>query len=269
MKPITTPWIVTALSALLTACGALGMAATGMASSFGTDMLLDTVRSNFDDSYAGKMDSLLKGMLNGGAATTTDGLPALELDVTLLREVVVDGRAIPVPIADGDTLRDGVGRDTDGDNLKIQVRPGAACFLYVISVDSTGWAQPLFPGGLSRGRNPVAAQQTVTFPDGNEWLYLDEYRGIETVYVLASRDRRDDIEAILDDLSLLERDPPSEPESVEEPPIVTRGFGGTRPSSTPAQVVGSDGTRHQLAVQSFLGTGGASGLVVTRWFRHE
>ncbi len=266
--------LVAAAVAVLTlaGCAAFGATAANIAASIGRDMLLGPAQNNYGDQVSGLLEGLLDniGFTPTQLVETPVNAPPLGLDVAVLRELVVDGRSVPVPVEDGDILRDGVGRDTTGDNLKVKVQASAECYVYVVSVDATGWAQPLFPGGLAgAGSNPVRAGQALELPAGSDWLYLDEYRGVETLYFLASRERRTDLEETLTELAALTRPPLSNPTPVEQPATLARGFSGTRPGAAPTMVTGSDGAKHQAVAQSFMANAGSADLVITRWFRHD
>ncbi len=268
------------------ACSLMGTAVS-MAASLGKDFVLKAAEDNFGGQVSIYLEHLFTSMESGPVSmtqsltaeasdTSSDSAPTpapplepIGIDVALFREVVVNGRSVPVPVQDGEVLRDGVGRDENGDNLKVQIRANTECFVYVVSVDATGWAQPLFPGGLGGGSNPVAAHQLLELPAGNDWLYLDEFRGAEMIYFLASHERRTDLEEVLGKLAGLTRPPLIDPTPVEQPATVSRGFAGKRPGEATMAVTASDGSSHQAGAQSFLASVGAADLVVTRWFRHE
>jgi len=285
--------------------------AAGMALQVGRDLLLDVAGHNYSSEYEQKLDKLIES-LNGaapriaaaaesgahaaGAAldqAVADGQAAvdravgavaaasaaieptgapLSVDVTVLRETQLDGRWTAQAIADGEVLRDGVGRTDPGDNLKIRIGVPETCYVYAVWIDATAWAVPVFPDGPGLVRDePLTRGSTVELPTGTDWFYLDDRRGVETLYVLVSRAPRPDVATQLGALSGQHR--PQLPasaaaESVTAPYAITRGLAGQRPGRAEA-VQTSDGSTQQAAGQSFFGPPDGGELVITRWFRHE
>jgi len=177
-----------------------------------------------------------------------------------------------VPIEDGDLLRDGVGRDSAGDNLKIQFTAGSDCYVYAIWVDATSWATPLFPiGPTYTSANPVEAGRRYTFPEGDQWFYLDDYRGVENLYFLASREPISDLSGVLVGLAGQTREFRGDQSSlvtINEPAELTRGLAGVR-TGAGALVQSSSGKESATASQLFMASDGSDQLLITRWFRHE
>jgi hypothetical protein len=198
------------------------------------------------------------------------GLPAvtpIAVDVALVRKTVANGRVVPVAIADGEVLRDGRGDPQAGDKFKIVVRPNTDCFLYIIAIDGSGWAQGLFPSKNSPSSNPVSSGREYVLPDGPYWYSLDQFRGVETIYVVASYRQRADIEAILTKIAGRERSPLAVPQQVQQAPVLPNGYGGTQPGQ-PALVQTESGTA-PIAPTTFFAAKAGEDLRVTRWFRHE
>ncbi|HEX9793293.1 MAG TPA: DUF4384 domain-containing protein [Planctomycetota bacterium] len=258
----------------LSGCGAsaLGQVAVSLGQSF-----LGTATQNYSEEYGQDMEVLLQALTTDvmGVGLPTEvlnaiaGRPPISLDVAILRETVVDEQSIPTPIPNGTTLHDGGGDPNAGDNLKFSFEAGAPCYIYVISVDGSGWAQPIFPSPSSPGTNPVAAHRQFTIPEGNEWFFLDQYRGVETVYFMASYVPRKDIEDMMADLAGRTRPALSRGVArVGEAAVVERGIGGTRAGKA-ASVAASDGSIHAFNPTSFFSEQGRGDMVITRWFRHE
>lgn len=283
----TTTFLTLAALVLGSACEALAPMLVDGARKF----LVGTATQNYQSDYTGSLekmvDILLKPALgldqtpppaggsgdlaNAGAPTGTPPAAAvpLGLDIVLLRETFVGGKPMPVPIQDGDKLRDGHGRDDPGDNIKISVRPTTTCYLYVVAIDATGWAQPLFPNlAYTVAANPVAPERALAWPDGPEWFYLDRYRGVETFYFIASRQPMIELERVLTEIGRMTRPATDPPARVEEPPLVARGIEGKRLGS-PAPIIASNGVTYQVPSQAFLSSISGSEIVVTRWFQHE
>ena len=182
-------------------------------------------------------------------------------------ENVVDGRSMPVPINNGAVLVDGRGDPDAGDNLKITFEASTDCHVYVLSIDGTGWATPIFPTGDDLG-NPVSANRQYQIP-GDEWFFLDQYRGIETIYFIASNAPRPDLEEQFAELAYQTRpELPAGAAQITEQAIIERGIGGRRQGKG-TTVLGSDGLTHTFNPTSFTSAQGASDLMITRWFSHQ
>ena len=73
------------------------------------------------------------------------------LDVALIRQVTTpSGKEVSL-MQDGETLKGG----PEGDRFKLVVRTNCECFVYVVSVDGSGWAQPIFPVADGTVVNPL------------------------------------------------------------------------------------------------------------------
>lgn len=207
---------------------------------------------------------------------------ALELEVALLREHVVDGRVVLEPIQDGDSLHDEYSPNRAGDNFKITFRANAECYVYLVAIDSTAMVQPVFPlyslAGTQTGlANPVQAGRAYMIPEGAESIQLDSYRGIEHFYFLATRTRRPDLENQLQTFAAYKRpDDPSRRKgegdelqvaTVQEHAVASRGIKSSRQGQV-AGVQTSQGTAAPVSTQVF-GTKGDGDILVTRWFRHD
>ena len=246
--------------------------------------LLDVAGTNFGTDYRVAFDTALKAATSGpppgSAIASSGGDPAprgdeaptsgLELELRVLRTVSIDGRVVPVALEDGDVLRDGIGRREHGDDLKIEFRASEPLHLYLVWVDSTGWAEPLFPFGAAGSfENPITPAQTYTLPPDDEWWYLDEARGVENLIVVASREPVQELGDFL--AKQVARDPkPAEAQltHLSRPSPLQRGLAGTRPGR--AHLVRTpDGNASEVLATRFLGEPNAERLVLTRWFRHE
>jgi hypothetical protein len=192
----------------------------------------------------------------------------LTVDLALLRKSAAGGRTSLVPIQDGEVLRDGRGNPQAGDKFKVVFRASADCYVYIVSIDGSAWAQGLFPSKHASASNPVSAHREYTFPEGHYWHSLDQFRGIETIYVVASLRPRPDIEAILTQIAGRERHPSATPQQVEQPAVIPFGFGGTQPGPA-ASVPAEGGQVQQVMTTTFYPNPGDRDLRITRWFRHE
>jgi len=208
----------------------------------------------------------------GGGGEPAMASEPLELQVSVLREIVYDGRPLPVPVEDGQVVHDGIGTAGDGDNLKIQFVANSECYVYAVWIDATAWTTPIFPkseGGSFE--NPVTAGELYSVPTGNNWWHLDEERGIENLYFVASREPMAELDQTLASFVGRRRAFRSDVDQVVlnvEPAPLGRGLAGVRPGRA-TLVQASDGTSHEVTSTSFVSTLTASDMVVHRWFDHR
>ena len=176
-------------------------------------------------------------------------------------------------IKDGDVLKDGRGDAKAGDKFRIMFRANSDCYVYVIAIDGSAWAQGLFPSLNAPFANPVKQGQQYIIPGDNNWLSLDQFKGIETLFFVASPKKRQDIEDILTTIAGKERHPKATPQQVTEAPIIPAGFHRSQPGSTPfiiGQSVSSpDGLNQGLIPTTYFTQKAGEALRITRWFRHE
>ena len=199
---------------------------------------------------------------------TNTSLP-ISLDVLLVKKHVVNGAQTYLPIKNGDILRDGRGNPQAGDKFRVMFRANTNCYVYVIAVDGSAWAQGIFPPASSPFANPVKTGQQYLLPEGNNWFSLDQFKGIETIFVVASHERRPDIEQILTTISGRERHPTETPLAVSQPAIIPNGFSGARPSASPFAFNSSAQLQQQLLPTTYFMKTAGEDLRITRWFRHQ
>jgi hypothetical protein len=146
------------------------------------------------------------------------------------------------------------------------------CYVYVIGADATGYIARIFPDPASGQKNPVRANQQYVVPEGTAWYGLDQYKGVEQVFFVASRTPRQDIEGPLSQLAQTARPaPPQDYRAVREvamPGATMRGLVKVQ-MGTPSAVQGESGQRYSFTPQAFAAPSGADDVVVTRWFNHE
>jgi Domain of unknown function (DUF4384) len=199
--------------------------------------------------------------------------PAVVLDVAILAQRAsarAARRTEPVPLRDGDVLRDGAGDPRKGDVVKFSFRTNCDCYVYVIGVDATGYVVRVFPE--KSGKAVVRANRQYVVPEGSSWYGLDEYKGTEQVFFIASRRPRPDIEASLGQLAKTGRSSlargyrPVREAAV--PDAASRGLVKVQ-MGTKSTVQSESGEPHAFTPQAFVAQQGADDVVVTRWFRHE
>ena len=193
--------------------------------------------------------------------------------MALIKKTLVNGAEILLPIKDGDALKDGRGNVKAGDKFRIMFRANTDCYVYVIAIDGSAWAQGVFPTFTSPFANPVKKGQEYVIPEDKNWFSLDQYKGIETVFFVASPEKRQDIEEILSSIAGKERQPNAKPQEVAEAPVIPAGFHGSQKSSTPF-ILGQNPSGNQDQADALLPTTyftqkAGEALRITRWFRHE
>jgi hypothetical protein len=193
----------------------------------------------------------------------------ISLDVLLVKKQMVNGVSSYLPIKDGDILLDGRGNPQAGDKFRVMFRANTDCYVYVIAVDGSAWAQGLFPPASSPFANPVKAGQQHVLPEGTNWFSLDQFKGIETIFVVASLAPRQDIEQILTTITGRERHPAEKPSAVSEPAIIPNGYSGARAASSPFAFQTSQHQQQELLPTTYFVKTAGEDLRITRWFRHQ
>ena len=108
------------------------------------------------------------------AAQPVEGI---QLDVALIKKTLVNGAEILLPIKDGDALKDGRGNVKTGDKFRIMFRANTDCYVYVIAIDGSAWAQGVFPTLTSPFANPVKKGQEYVIPEDKNWFSLRSIQG--------------------------------------------------------------------------------------------
>lgn len=84
-----------------------------------------------------------------------------------------------------------------GDCFKVSFKTNEDCFVYVFLYGSGGIAQCLFPHEKISFENYIKGDMLYAVPDGDNWYYLDEVPGVETIYIVACYEQMDNIAEIL------------------------------------------------------------------------
>jgi hypothetical protein len=169
---------------------------------------------------------------------------------------------------DGEVLKDGGSQKEAGDRFKMVTRTNCDCYLYIVAIDGSGWAQPVYPPKGKQPATPVKKDQEYAFPEGPYWFTLDQVKGIETFYVVASAKRRTDLEESLAQLAAETRPAAPIVAKVEEPPVIPRGVGSVQ-SRGIMTVKDETGTASQVTPLSYAAGQAGQDVTVTRWFKHE
>ncbi len=93
-----------------------------------------------------------------------------------------------------------IDRDTalnTGDKIKFFIRLNRQCFVYLIYRSSQNEIKALFPHRFEVKDNEYNISQNYYIPIGNQWFELDDHVGQEKFYLLASADRLNELEAII------------------------------------------------------------------------
>ena len=198
-------------------------------------------------------------------------LQPVVLDVDVLAQRMSDGaESPPLPIEDGATLYSSPGNPLAGDKIKLSFRSSCDCYVYIVGIDATGYVTSVFPDPDSQLQNPVTADRQYLIPTGTEWYGLDDYKGVEEIYFIASYNRRLDLERIIQRLSKQERAPAADYMPVRSATMAPRTRGIVKiDMGTTAQVAASNGDIHRFSPSTFKAQSADSDLVVTRWFNHQ
>ncbi|HJT21141.1 MAG TPA: DUF4384 domain-containing protein [Nitrospira sp.] len=216
--------------------------------------------------YSGQMPTMGAGYPGQIYPRSVAGPPEpVTLDVALVRQAASDkGKEVKL-IHDGETLRG----EKDGDRFKIIVRTNCECFVYIISVDGSGWAQPVFPIANGTVSNPIKPETEQAFPEGQYWYQLDQYKGIETFFFVASPARRTDIEESFAQLSGQQRPAGQVAAKVEEPAVIPNGFDKTQTAKAALEVRNEGQQQVEITPLSYVAAKAGEDVRVTRWFNHQ
>lgn len=207
---------------------------------------------------------------HAGHSPPTSGQEPIALDASILVQRAGHVGTEPFVVNDGDTLFDGKGDPKAGDKIKISFRTNCDCHVYVVGIDATGYAVPIFPDPQSGLTNPVSTNNALLVPEGTFWYGLDDYRGVEQIYFVASYTPRPDLDDILERLKKHERRPLTDYQPVTQAAIVpqTRGLVKIRVGA-PVSVKTENGRSFEVNPTGFLSAADSSDIVVTRWFNHQ
>jgi len=82
-----------------------------------------------------------------------------------------------------------------GDEIKLFVAPDCKCFIYVLHQDQAGVFSTLYPADGAFPATPPTGPSSI--PPGNSWLLVDDVKGTERIYLLASTSRLTELEKML------------------------------------------------------------------------
>ncbi len=195
----------------------------------------------------------------------------MSLDVDILAQRMTEkGETPPTPIEDGEILYSVQGNPKAGDKIKLSFKSSCDCYIYIIGIDATGYVASVFPDPGSNLYNPVRANKSYLVPGGTEWYGLDDYKGVEEIYFIASYNRRLDLERIISKLSSQKRVVPPDYKQVKVAAVIPRTRGIVKidmGSSTKVQA--SNGSIHTFKPSTFIANSKNADLSITRWFKHR
>ncbi len=71
------------------------------------------------------------------------------------------------------------------DGLRLRLRPGQDCHVYLVVAQGDGRFRILFPASPTPGANLLRRRQELVWPQQG-WLRLDEHPGVDRIYLIAS-----------------------------------------------------------------------------------
>jgi hypothetical protein len=93
-------------------------------------------------------------------------------------------------------------------------------------------------------------------------------KGIETFFVVASANRRTDLEESIAQMAAETRPTTTIVAKVEEPPVIPQGVGSVKTRGI-ITVKDETGTAIQVTSLSYAASQSGQDVTVTRWFKHE
>lgn len=87
---------------------------------------------------------------------------------------------------------------TSGDQFKLYVQPVVKCYVYLIWYDSKKDLHMMLPYDFKQFSTDWTNGKNYFIPKGREWYELDENKGREVLYLLASKERLSGLEDLLE-----------------------------------------------------------------------
>lgn len=83
-----------------------------------------------------------------------------------------------------------------GDQLKLFIQPMKNAYIYFYLLDSMKDLSLLFPHSMDDFGKDYSFGREYFIPTGNHWFSLDKKKGVETFYLIASKERLTSLEAV-------------------------------------------------------------------------
>jgi len=188
------------------------------------------------------------------APIITESIP-LSIQVNIIgQRKIGENNYEEVIIREGSTLK-------SDDNFHINVSTSRECYIYVIIFDSMGKANLLFPSSIAGHNNRIKGNVAYSIPSGNDWFYLDENTGTETIYVLADINQMNDIDNLLANMDKKGSRQQKEDANILLSKIKTRGVAKTVRQGAPKIYKTSDGDTIKNITQIVEGKGAVTWVV--------
>jgi hypothetical protein len=160
-----------------------------------------------------------------------------------------DGNYIEVFVNESSVLR-------SRDNFQIHLESSRPAYIYILIYDSESRASQLFPDPKIDQPGFVEAGKKVEVPGDNQWFWLDDSTGTETIYVLASERPMIDIRDLLSKMQTADdrAQQRTSDEIKERITIMQRGVGGITKGQAVTYTL-SDGKKIQKVTDVVTGTG--------------
>ncbi len=155
-----------------------------------------------------------------------------------------------------------------GDSLRIFFETNQDCYVYILMYDSTGHASRVFPDPRISLDNHVKAQAEYHVPTGDDWFWLDNNLGQETIYVVASKEPMTKLTALLAQMESTASGPDQVAMAARvagEVRSLSRGIGGIAPAGKQTFDVGN-GKRISRVTDMVSGLGAAVRVIT---FEHR
>ena len=161
-------------------------------------------------------------------------------------------------IADGATV-------ASDDRVRVAFRVRSPSFVYLFAIDTWGTVSPLFPAVGATNGNPVSPDQTIVVPTDSGSLELGSGPGVAHVYLVVSKEPRDDLERARASFLTRPRSVATQRALVGEPTVIGLGAVTTR-DLPPPLTLGAD---RSVTPRRYQTSQPGEELLVTRWFRLE
>jgi hypothetical protein len=119
-------------------------------------------------------------------------LPPLSLYWSAFGQRFDAGRWTECAVQDGSRL-------VSGDQVRVMFSASADGYAYVLSKDLRGEVKVLFPSAALAAASRVRLGQVYQAPADGSWLRLEDQAGLDTLYVVASYDPIENLEAIVEE----------------------------------------------------------------------
>ena len=174
----------------------------------------------------------------------------LQLEASLLVQRKTDKGWEGVMVPEGGTLH-------SKDNIKVFFRTNEDCYVYILAFGSSGVADRLFPNAQVNLSNRVQGRVEYYVPPGEDWFWLDENTGTETMFVVASYKPLTDIDKLLVEMEHASNQAQvassRQMEKSLDGQVQTRDIGGVRPATGKVSFTTTDGKKIERATEVVTG----------------